>query len=129
LAIGFGALIILTRAPLIVRPPEALELYRGLWATNARARAMGVLYLALGLACILGAAETSGITRQLLYVFAVVLLAVTAWMLAAPTQFRAVADRVVLFMEESVDAAAIRVLALLGVCIGGVLIWLGIRAL
>ncbi len=50
LAIGFGALIIVTRAPLIFRPPETMELYRGIVATDARARVMGGLYLVMGLA-------------------------------------------------------------------------------
>jgi hypothetical protein len=37
-AIVLGALIILMRAPMVVRPAETMAFYRSLWATDARAR-------------------------------------------------------------------------------------------
>ena len=129
MAIGFGALIVVSRAPVVFRPPEGLELYRGLWATDGRARAFGGLYLALGLACFGGAAETSGIPVQLLVFLGALLLGIAAWVLAAPAHFRGIADRVVRFVGESVDAAIIRGLALLGVSVGALLIYVGVRAL
>lgn len=129
LAIGLGALIIVTRAPLIVRPSQTLELYRGLWATDARARALALLYLALAVACFLAAREASEPARSVLYLLTCVLVAVTAWGCAMPGHFRGVIDRIVLFVEHALDTAAIRALAVFAVCLGGLLIWLGVRAL
>ena len=129
LAIGIGALIIVTRAPLIFRPPETLAFYRGLLATDGHARAIGGFYLALGLARFGVAAETSGIPRQFLIFFAVFLLAMAVFAFAVPARFRATVDRIFLFVEESVDPALIRVLGIVGVAVGGLLVYLGVRAL
>jgi hypothetical protein len=129
LAIGIGVLIIATRAPLILRPAETLELYRAAWATNTRARALGVVYLAAAVPCFVAALELRGPPRQIFTALGVGLVGVTAWTLAAPDHFRGVVDRVVLFVEVSVDGAAIRALAIIAVCVGGLLVWWGVRAL
>jgi hypothetical protein len=117
LAIGIGVLIIATRAPLILRPAETLELYRAAWATNTRARALGVVYLAAAVPCFVAALELRGPPRQIFTALGVGL------------HFRGVVDRVVLFVEVSVDGAAIRALAIIAVCVGGLLVWWGVRAL
>jgi hypothetical protein len=129
LAIGFGALIIVTRLPLIVRPSETLELYRGLWATDARARGFSVLYVMLGVACFLVARETSGTPHQILVALTLALGAIAVWLLAAPAHFRGVIDRILSMVEASIDAAAMRVIASLAVALGAGLVWLGVRAL
>ncbi len=125
--IAIGALVVVTRAPLIFRP--TLTLYRGLWATNGRVRALGGLYVALGLASILGAGQTTGVPSQLLLALAAVLLGIATWLLAAPAHFRSVADGVVQFVEGSVDTAAVRFLGVLAVAVGATLVWFGARAL
>lgn len=129
LAIGIGALIVVTRAPLVVRPAETLDLYRRLLATNARARALGVLYLAMAIACLAAAADTGGAPRQILFLLVVVFSATTVWTTAAPAHFRGFVDGWFRFIETSVDPAAVRGLGMLGVGFGGLLIWWGVGAL
>ncbi len=129
LAIGVGALVVVTRAPLVIRPPEAMVLYRGLVATDPRVRACGMVYFAGGLASLAATLETSGLARQCLLVLAIVFLAATVWMMAAPAHFRGFVDGVLRFSEESVDAAALRGLGMLGVGVGALLIIWGARAL
>ena len=128
-AIVIGALVIVTRGPLIFRPPETLALYRGLWATDARLRGMSGLYLAMGLACFWAAARASGVPLQLLVFLGALLLLVTAWTLFAPAHFRSIADGVFSFIEESVDTAAIRGLGAVAVSVGLLLVYAGVRAL
>ncbi len=129
LAIGFGALIIVTRAPLIFRPPETMEFFRGIVATDARARVMGGLYLVLGLACFGATEEASGFARQLLFIFVVVFLAMAVWALATAAHFRSTIDRISRFAEERINAAVIRGLGILGVAVGALLVYVGVRAL
>ena len=129
IAIVFGILIVLTRLPLVLRPPQALTLYRGMWATDGRARALGCLYLAIALACLGAAVDTSGLVTDLLLALAGVCLAAAVWALAAPSHFRDVADRVFHFVEESIGTAAIRALGAIGVSVGALLITIGVRAL
>ena len=129
LAIGFGFLVIVTRTPLIFRPPETLAIYRGLYATDTRVRVMGGFFLVLGLLCIDGFAEASAVPRQLLVTFAVLFVAMAAWALAATAHFRATIGSIFHFIEESVDQALIRGLGILAVGLGGLLVYAGVRAL
>ncbi len=125
IVIGIGALVILTRGPLIFSPTATLAFYQEIWATDGRVRVGGALFVALGLG-ILGAAPA---TTQLPLAIGTVLLGVAAWMLAVPAHFRSFVDGVMSFIEESVDSAAVRFLGVLAVAIGAFLIWLGARAL
>jgi hypothetical protein len=129
LAIVLGVLMIATRTPLVVRPAETLDFYRRLFETDARVRATGLFYFGLGVASYWAAADTSGLLRQALGFLIVAFLGMTIWTWAAPTHFRTTCSDIFRFIEESVDAAILRWLGMLGVGVGALLVLWGARAL
>lgn len=127
ICIVVGALVIVTRAPLIVYPRQMLELYRKLWATNTRVRWIGALVGVLTLGLIPAAPGASDTAALVLILLGVTLVAVTIWLLGFPASYRRLADSVTQFVDESVDTALPRAAGVLGTAIGVALIYLGIR--
>jgi hypothetical protein len=126
--IVLGVLVIVTRAPLIFRPTATLESYRAMFATDARARAIGGLYLGLGVLSIWILPATSGAARTLLIGFAALTLAMTGWSLFAPGHFRGFVDGM-LRVTEGFDPAAIRAIRVFAVIVGVLLVNWGVQAL
>ena len=119
----------IARAPLIFRPHETLMFYKRLWATNRRARALSTLYIALGICSLLGSAQTSAVAALFLFGLGIALFGLSTWALATPAHFRGVFDRLLGFVDESVRTSAQRFRGVLGVALGSLLVWLGVRGL
>ncbi len=80
-AIVLGALIILMRAPMVVRPAETMAFYRSLRATDARARFLNTIYLGFGICAAIVAVQFEGDAQILFLIFAMVMFGVAAWLI------------------------------------------------
>jgi uncharacterized protein YjeT (DUF2065 family) len=125
LCILIGTLIIVTRGPLILAPRAMLRVIRGLIATDARLRGIGLVLVALAAAPLLlplGEGVVAGGLYALGWLFAVASL----WLLTAPGSYRLVAQGVLDYVDSSVDEAIVRILGFVSVAIGFALVYVGI---
>jgi hypothetical protein len=127
--IGLGILIIAGRSPLIIAPRPTLRWFqRVAFATNARARAFGVMIAALA-AGLIRIDFGSGVIPDLLYGWGWLMAAAALWALLATGSFRGFYDGVMDFFEHSVDEGLLRGMGVLGLLFGLWLIYLGIEVL
>ena len=127
ISITVGALIIVTRAPLIVFPRGTLNFYQRLWATNARVRILG-LFIAVLCAALIRVAGDAGETAGpiLLMLGWLLLVAVGLVMVALPRIFRRLAESVMQTAERSVEPAALRAVGVVASAVGAALVVVGL---
>ena len=124
LSVLIGALIVVTRGPMIFAPATTLRFYNKLISTNARIRGVTVVIAPLVVALIglpLGEGQVAGILRILGWVWA----AAVVWLLAAPDSYRQFAG-VFLDILESSDDAIVRMVGVVAVALGVALIYFGL---
>jgi hypothetical protein len=130
-SIVLGVVVVCSRGALVLAPAATLRWFAGVISTNRRIRILGVVTLALGGTMVwAGASEHSGLATILSVAgWGVVGLSALA-LLLFPGAYRAIAEAL-LPLEAAVDAdlGAWRSLGLLGVIMGGLLIYFGALAL
>ncbi len=124
-----GVLLILGRGPLIFAPERTLELYRRMVGTEAAVRIVGLCVGALGAGMAVLARGGGGTGVSIVFVLGLVLAAAGLMLLVLPSPYRRVADSVLDFVRDSVDAGVVRALGILAVGIGAFIVYLGIRLL
>jgi len=125
LCILIGALIIATRGPLIFAPRAMLHVIRGLIATDARLRGIGLVLAVLAAAPLLLPLGEGAVAGGL-YALGWLLAFASLWLLIAPGSYRLVAQGVLDYVDSSVDGAIVRILGFVAVAIGFALVYVGI---
>jgi len=119
------------RGALLVAPAATLHWFEGVIATNGGTRALGTFVLTLGAAMVwAGASEQSGLATVLSVVGWVVVGIGALALVLFPGVYRAIAEAVLPSAADAdADLIGWRVVGLLGVSIGGLLIYYGAVAL
>ncbi len=130
-AIAFGIVILLTRGPLLLWPEKALAMadppLQALLATDARVRALGIVYAAMAAAC-LGASDTAAPELRIaIVVIGASCVLGAVWALAAPASFRNLYDRARRKLENR--PIETRALGALSIAFGLLFIVLGLQAI
>ncbi len=124
-----GVVVVCGRGALLVAPAATLHWFEGVIATNGGTRALGAFVLTLGAAMVWsGASEHSGLATVLSVVGWVVVGISTLALVLFPAVYRAIAEAVLPSAADS-DLIGWRFVGLLGVSIGGILIYYGALAL
>ena len=128
-SIVVGVVVVCSRGPLLVAPTATLRWFEGVIATNGRIRVLGVGVLILGTVMAwAGASEHGGLAMSLSVVGWAIVGISTLALLLFPAAYRSIAEAV-LPTDADEDLAGWRFLGLLGVIIGGLLIYFGVLAL
>ena len=123
-----GALVILTRGPLIFAPSATLRFYdRWLLSTNARFRVFGVVFATLAMA-LLFSDFGEGVLAGLLHTFGCSMATVALLFLVLPNVFRRFFQTIFGYIEKSVDKRIMRIVGFLGVVFGLARIYVGVYA-
>lgn len=121
--IGFGVLIILTRAPLIVAPEATRDLYLKLLSDDSRMRIFGGVFAVLGAIIAFTVRTETGLEAQVLFYCALVVALMTGLLMVPfPGMMRGWALRI----WNKFSANTMRALGTLAVLFGGWLVWLGL---
>lgn len=128
-SIVVGVVVVCGRGALLVAPAATLHWFEDAIATNGRTRALGALILTLGAAMIwAGASDHSGLAT-ILWVFGWVVAGISTLALVLfPAVYRAIAKAVLPSTTDG-DLFRWRFVGLVGVFIGGLLIYFGAVAL
>jgi hypothetical protein len=128
-SIVIGVVVVCGRAALLVAPAATLQRFEGVIATDGGTRALGAFVLTLGAAMVwAGASEHSGLATVLSAVGWVVVGIGTLALVLFPAVYRTIAKAVLPSAADS-DLIGWRFVGLLGVSIGGLLIYFGAVAL
>ena len=126
ICIVIGIVTIVGRGPLIFAPSVTLGFYdRWILSTNARFRVFGVVIATLAMA-LLFSDFGEGALAGFLHVVGWVVAAMALSMLVVPNVSRRFLRAIFDYIENSVDDAIVRVLALLAVVLGAALIYVGV---
>jgi len=130
-SIVVGVVVVCGRGALLVAPAASLHWFEGVIATNRGTRALGTFVLTLGAAMVwAGASEQSGLATVLSVVGWVVVGIGALALVLFPGVYRAIAEAVLPSAADAdADLIGWRVVGLLGVSIGGLLIYYGAVAL
>ncbi len=130
-SIVVGVVVVCSRGALLVAPAATLHWFEGVIATNGRTRALGAFALTLGATMVwAGASEHSGLATVLSLVGWVVVGISALALLLFPGIYRAIAEAILPSAADAdADLIGWRILGLLGVSIGGLLIYYGAVAL
>jgi len=130
-SIVFGVVVVCSRAALLVAPLATLGWFERLIGTNGGIRALGTVALILGTAMVwAGASEHGGLAMALSVVGWAMVGISTLALLLFPAAYRAIAEAVLPSdLRTGADLTGWRILGLLGVLIGGLLIYFGALAL
>ena len=126
ICIAVGILVIVSRGPLIFAPSATLRFYdRLLLSTNARCRAVGVVFATLAMA-LLFSDFGEGVLTGWLHTFGwfMAVVALLSWVLT--NVFRRILQTIFGYIEKSVDQRIIRIVGLLAVVFGFALIYVGV---
>ena len=128
-SIVVGVVIVCSRGALLIAPAATLNWFRGVIATDSRIRALGALVLILGAAMIwAGGSDHSDLATFNSVVGWVFVGISTLALVLFPTAYRGIAEAV-LPSPPDADLGGWRVVGLLGVAIGGLLVYFGALAL
>ena len=126
ICIAVGILVIVSRGPLIFAPSATLRFYdRWLFSTNARCRAVGVVFATLAMA-LLFSDFGEGVLTGLLHTCGWFMATVALLFLVLPNVLRRFFQTIFGYIEESVDDGIVRIVGLLAVVFGLALIYAGI---
>jgi len=130
-SIVVGVVVVCSRGALLVAPAATLHRFDDVIATNGRTRALGVFTLTLGAVMVwAGASEHSGLATALSLVGWVVVGISALALVLFPGVYRAIAEAVLTSAADTdADLNGWRIVGLLGVSIGGLLIYFGASAL
>jgi len=129
-SIVVGVVVVCSRAALLVAPAATLRWFEGVVATNGRTRALGAVALTLGASMTwTGASEHSGLATILSVAGWAVVGISTLALLLFPAAYQAIAEAVLPSSDIDEDLIGWRFLGLLGVIIGGLMIYYGALAL
>lgn len=128
-SIVFGVVLVCSRGALLLAPAATLGWFERVIETDGRIRALGAVALMLGTPMVwAGASERSGLAMVLFVVGWVVIGSSTLALVLFPDAYRSIAEAV-LPSDTDEDLIGWRLLGLLGVFIGGLLIYYGALAL
>ena len=128
-SIALGVVGVCTQGSVLVAPAATLRWFEGVIATKGGTRALGAFVLTLGAAMVWsGASEHNGLATVLSVVGWVVVGISTLALVLFPAAYRAIAEAVLPSGADS-DLIGWRLVGLLGVSIGGLLIYFGALAL
>jgi hypothetical protein len=128
-SITLGVIVVCGRGALLVAPAATLHWFERAIATNGRTRAFGGLVLILGAAMVwAGAPAHTGLATVLSVVGWVILGIGTLALVLFPAVYRSIAEALLPSTEDA-DLIGWRLVGLLGVGIGGLLIYFGALAL
>jgi hypothetical protein len=128
-SIVVGVDLVCSRGPLLVAPTATLRCFKGVIATNGRIRVLGIAVLILGtVMAVAGASEHGGLALLLSVVGWALVGTSTMVLLLFPAAYRSIAEAV-LPSDKDEDLPGWRLLGLLGVVLGGLLIYSGVLAL
>ena len=127
--IVLGALLICTRAPLVVAPGPTLRWWRMVFEKNSRVRILGAAMLPLTVAMIWAGSPAHSDLASVVLLLGLVWLAVSApVLLPFPGLLRALANAI-LPADLSGRLLGWRIVGLAGVLVGGFVIYVGALAL
>jgi hypothetical protein len=128
-SIVLGAVMVCSRGALLMAPAATLRWVKGVIGNAGRTRALGAIALILGATMVWAGASEHSVLATILSVggWAVVGMSTFA-LLLFPGVYRAIADAV-LPSDLNASLIAWRILGLVGVIIGGLLIYFGALAL
>ena len=126
ICIAVGILVIVRRGPLIFAPSATLRFYdRWLFSTNARCRAVGVVFATLAMA-LLFSDFGEGVLAGLLHTFGWFMATVALLFLVLPNVFRRFFQTIFGYINKSVDERIIRIVGFSSVMFGLALIYVGV---
>jgi hypothetical protein len=129
-SIVLGVVVVCSRGALLVAPAATLRWFEGVVATNGRTRVLGAVTTTLGASMVLaGASGHSGLATILSVAGWAVVGISTLALLLFPAAYRAIAVAVLPSSSINEELIGWRLLGLLGVIIGGLLIYYGALAL
>lgn len=120
-----GALVVVTRAPLVFSPLGALNAFRRLFDTLPKVRAAGVIIVGFG-AAVAWLPLGTGLLPLLAWLYGWVVVFVGVAAMLFPRQVQRVLLAGYDFAEGAVKEAGLRALGALGVALGAGLIYLGL---
>ena len=122
IAIFFGIVLILGRAPLLLVPASMLGLIRGIVGNIIRIRLMGTIALLIGLCIIVAALTVEKSFPGIVLALGCILAVVAGSLVLIPTSVQKLAIRI-----WSMSLMQARLLGLVSVLLGAYLIYLGLR--
>ena len=126
ICIAVGILVIVRRGPLIFAPSATLRFYdRWLFSTNARCRAVGVMFATLAMALLFSDFGV-GALAGLLHTFGWLMATVAFLFLVLPNVLRRILQTIFGYIEKSVDNGILRIVGLLAVVFGLALTYVGV---
>lgn len=123
-SIALGILMIATRGPLIFAPEGTVRVFLSFLENSAGVRAMACLLGMAGLATLVSTRDAVGMLTQVIVFFAWLMVAGCVFLLFLPNLYEQLARSVLL----AFDAAALRMLGMLGVGIGMLFVYYGAKA-
>ena len=118
ICIAVGILVIVSRGPLIFSPSATLRFYdRWLFSTNARCRAVGVMFATLAMA-LLFSDFGEGVLAGLLHTFGWLITTVAFLFLVLPNFLRRILQTILVYIEKSVDERIMRIVGFWAWCLG-----------
>ena len=121
--------MVCSRGPLLVAPKATLRWFKGVIATNGRIRFLGIATLLLGILMAMAGASEHGGLALLISVIGWALVGMsTLTLLLFPAAYRSIAEAL-LPSDEDEELTGWRFLGLVGVIIGGLLVYFGVLAL
>jgi len=128
-SIALGILVVCSRGSLLVAPAATLRWFERLIGTNGRIRALGAVTLTIGATMAwVGASEHSGLATILRVAGWAIVAISTPSLVLFPKVYRAIFEAL-LPSSGDADLAGWRILGLIGVILGGLLIYFGALAL
>ena len=120
-----GIVIIAFRGPLIFAPQRTLRFYESVIATDARARLLGAILAAMGVAILVSGSGTAVFPFRVLGGFGWLLTVAGALVLLFPPTYRRIGYSVLEFTKRSVGPIVLRAIGVIAVAIGVAFIYLG----
>lgn len=119
----FGLLIIIVRAPLIVKPQETLDFYKKIINTNNKVRVLGIVIAMLGFLLIIASWNYNIIAAIILKAFGFIFLFAGSIFLLIFTKYY---KNFGLYFLEKINLLSARILGLFALFLGAYFIYLGI---
>jgi len=120
--IAFGALIVLTRGPLVFTPTQVRDYYLRLFNTDTRMRLLGLSFALIGAGAAWAVRAETGTASDIIYAFGVFLLAITAFFFIP---FAKAARRLATLIWKAFGTATLRAIGAASVAAGIALVYYG----
>lgn len=119
-----GALILVSRAPLIFAPHVTLRYYQRQTSTDAKVRVLGILFVPIAIAALM-ISPGDDVALLILHAFGWVFGLAALWLLAGPRSFRNMLDAMIDIFDERDNELFLRLIGVVAAAVGIAMIHAG----